>query len=87
MSTIRISDAIHERLADVAGQRGESVDDFVDDLLKEFLQMVDGVKPRSLHDALADARIRIEHEGTPLISSWDELELELAERRGGYYSN
>ena len=87
MSTLQITDALHERLANVASQRGESVDDFVIDLLEEFLQMMNGTKPQSLTAALADARTQIEKDGVPLISSWKELELELAERRGGYYGN
>lgn len=84
MSSIQITDTLHERLLRVAEQRGEGVDEFVTEVLKMVLQIVDGVKPMNLQQALADARFELEKNGVSLLGSWQELDAEIAERRGGY---
>ncbi len=87
MNTIQLPTPLHRRLASAANQRGENIDEFVQDLLAEFLDVMEGPQPKSLAAALTDARARILENGTPLIHSWQELEQEVAERRGSYFEN
>jgi len=41
--------------------------------------------PKSRVEALREARARIDASDTPLIHTWEELEAEIADRRGGVY--
>ncbi|MDQ4076812.1 MAG: hypothetical protein M3220_11285 [Chloroflexota bacterium] len=38
MSTIQISDSLHDRLSNWAAQRGESVEAFTEEILEEYLE-------------------------------------------------
>ena len=87
MNAIQLPSPLHRRLASAANQRGENVDEFVQELLTEFLDVMEGTQPKSLAAALNHARARVLEDGSPLIHSWQELEQEVAERRGGYFGN
>ena len=85
MYSIQLSDALRNGLATVALKRGESLESFVSNLLETFLTIFETEQPKSLRQALIDARKKIDASNTPLIHTWDELEAELADRRGGFY--
>lgn len=85
MPTIQIPTTLHQRLTDLAAKRGESADTFVQEVLEEVLKELESPRSVSLAEALSRARAQIEAEGTPLVTTWEELETEIAERRGGYY--
>ncbi len=84
MSTVQVSDDLHERLERQADLHGESVERLVEEILKHYMQVMEA-QPTTLAEQLLAARAKIEASGIPLISSWEELEREKIERRGGYY--
>ncbi|MDQ4074675.1 MAG: hypothetical protein M3220_00355 [Chloroflexota bacterium] len=91
MSTIQISDSLHERLSSWAAQRGESVEAFVEEAVKERLQALEAERDSlalppervALLEALAEARAEYAASGEPWLD-WEGIEREVAERRGGY---
>lgn len=85
MTTIQLPSTLHQRLIDAAAKRGESVDTFVQEVLEEVLEALESPQPVSLAEALSRARAQIEAEGMSLIYTWEQLENEIAERRGGYH--
>ncbi|HEX8683949.1 MAG TPA: hypothetical protein VF707_16640 [Ardenticatenaceae bacterium] len=80
---VQLPEALYRHAEAQATGRGESVEALVQEVLEEYLEEREAPPAQSLAEALAEARAQIEAEGTPLIHSWEELEAEIAERRGG----
>ena len=85
MYSITLPDTLQTGLTDIAVKRGESLDSFVVGVLETLLNIFNTDNPKSLRDALIDARTQIEAENTPLLHTWADLDAEIADRRGGSY--
>jgi len=85
MYNLILSDTLTNNLKGHAAKRGESLDNFALGALELLVDILGSEQPKSLAEALREARAKIDASGLPLIHTWEELEAEIAERRGGYY--
>ncbi len=82
--TLEIPDDLYQRAEERAKGQSGSVEAVLQEALEGYLGEHGATHSRTLAEALAEARAQIEADGTPLLQTWEELEAEIAERRGGY---
>ena len=95
--TVHLPDDLYHRAEEHAVGRGASVETLVQEVVKDYLEHLDAPPPRveaALQEAQPDPerallmerlgaiRARIEASGEKLLS-WEEIEEEMAQRRGG----
>ena len=95
--TVHLPDDLYHRAEEHAVGRGASVETLVQEVVKDYLEHLDAPPPRVeaapqeaqldseralLMKRLGAIRARIEASGEKLLS-WEEIEEEVAQRRGG----
>ena len=85
MYNLTLPDTLTDDLTRLAAKRGESLDSFALDALEMLVDFLETGQPKSMAEALGEARAKIDSGDTPLIHTWEELEAEIADRRGGHY--
>ena len=90
MDAISIPGVLHRRLAMIAHQHGETVELLVRRALEQYLAALEAPKREretedraAFMDLLHSARTEYETSGEPWLG-WEEIEREVADRRGGH---